>query len=256
MTSVVYVLPWRAFSYSSPFVRFAVRHKESVSVWAAIALFTSGAIPSAARAQGGIAARYPGDAGIENDPDVILADGFEAYTSPNELLGKWSEIQGALQIATGASDVYSGSKSLQLTLPISSTGTGQSVHKVFASGKTQLYIRAYFKYAADYYMRGSNHNGLGIQGNYPPGGAGTKPPTDGRGFFLSLLQNNIETQPRPGETEPGYSNIYAYWPKQRSNYGDHFYPNGTVVPPGADGNNGDWLTYPAQYQDFTVHTQD
>jgi hypothetical protein len=33
----------------------------------------------------GIASRYPGDVGIENDPEVILADGFETYTDPSQL---------------------------------------------------------------------------------------------------------------------------------------------------------------------------
>jgi hypothetical protein len=30
------------------------------------------------RGQGGLAAKYPGDAGIANDPDVLFADNFES----------------------------------------------------------------------------------------------------------------------------------------------------------------------------------
>ena len=39
----------------------------------------------------GIASRYPNDVGIENDPDVILFDGFETYTSPSQLFTKWDQ---------------------------------------------------------------------------------------------------------------------------------------------------------------------
>ena len=66
-----------------------------------------------------------------------------------------------------------------------------------------------------------------------------------------MLQNNIEGTALPGETNPGYWHIYAYWPKQRSAYGDHWYPDGTVKPfAPALGNRGDWLAYPNQYPDF------
>ena len=33
----------------------------------------------------GIASRYPNDVGIQNDPDVLLYDGFESYSHPEEL---------------------------------------------------------------------------------------------------------------------------------------------------------------------------
>ena len=77
------------------------------------------------------------------------------------------------------------------------------------------------------------------------------PPADGTGFFLFLLQNNIEGNLRPGEAVPGYSHIYAYWPRQRSAFGDHWYPDGIVKPYASDiGNQGEWLAFPSQYPDF------
>jgi hypothetical protein len=77
------------------------------------------------------------------------------------------------------------------------------------------------------------------------------PPADGTGFFLFLLQNNIEGNLRPGEAVPGYSHVYAYWPKQRSAFGDHWYPDGRVKPYDSDiGNQGEWLAFPSQYPDF------
>ena len=75
----------------------------------------------------GIASRYPNDVGIENDPAVILADGFESYTSPSQLttLGPWDAAgrQENLRIATEPGNYVGGHKSLEMKLPISQTET-------------------------------------------------------------------------------------------------------------------------------------
>jgi hypothetical protein len=69
--------------------------------------------------------------------------------------------------------------------------------------------------------------------------------------FSFLCKNNVLGTPLPGETAPGYSHIYAYWPKQRSSFGDHWYPDGMVKPySNTIGAEGDWLAYPNQYPDF------
>ena len=74
---------------------------------------------------GGIASRYPNDVGIENDPDVILFDGFESYTSPSQLRPKWDQAgpQANLRIATEPGNYVGGHKSLEMTLPISQRET-------------------------------------------------------------------------------------------------------------------------------------
>src|SRR5215471_1307405 len=68
----------------------------------------------------GIASRYPNDVGIENDPDVILADGFESYTSPSQLTQKWDVVGGVsrMRIATEAGNFFAGHKSLEMQLPV------------------------------------------------------------------------------------------------------------------------------------------
>jgi hypothetical protein len=57
-----------------------------------------GASDAAPDGGGGIAARHPGDVGIENDPDVIFADGFETYTQAPDLAQKWDNFFQASQI--------------------------------------------------------------------------------------------------------------------------------------------------------------
>jgi hypothetical protein len=60
-----------------------------------------------------------------------------------------------------------------------------------------------------------------------------------------------KNKPRTGESVPGFSHVYAYWPKQRSTFGDYWYPDATVVPSSSTtGNKGEWLAFPAQYPDF------
>ena len=52
----------------------------------------------------GIASRYPNDVGIENDPDVILFDGFEKYSVPSQGLkrngGLWDSMNSLMASAT------------------------------------------------------------------------------------------------------------------------------------------------------------
>jgi hypothetical protein len=204
-----------------------------------------------AGADSGIAARYPGDKNIGNDPAVIFADDFESYTSPNELRNKWDNVYQLqnIRLATEAGNFFAGSKALEFSLPITATEVANSLGKDFSPGYDTLFLRAYTKFDPGYMVNGSNHNGLRLSANYP--GPGIMPPADGTGFFLFLLQNNILGNFRPGEAVPGYSHVYAYWPKQRSNFGDHWYPDGMVTPYSSNiGNKGEWLAFPSQYPDF------
>jgi hypothetical protein len=50
-----------------------------------------------------------------------------------------------------------------------------------------------------------------------------------------------------------HDHVYVYWPKQRSLWGDLWYPDGYVLPySNTIGNKGDWLAYPNQYPNFKV----
>jgi hypothetical protein len=63
----------------------------------------------------GIASRYPNDVGIENDPAVIVADGFESYTSPSELTAKWTPAWKIyMRIASEPGNYVGGHKSLEM----------------------------------------------------------------------------------------------------------------------------------------------
>jgi hypothetical protein len=66
------------------------------------------------------------------------------------------------------------------------------------------------------------HNGITIEANYQ--GPGRIP--NGTDFFFFSLENSVYYR----EAQPGYSHIYAYHPEQRSQWGDHWFPDGKVLP--------------------------
>jgi hypothetical protein len=202
-----------------------------------------------ASAQVGIASHYPGDRGINYDADVLFADDFESYTSPAQLTSKWSGAgpQQNLRIATEPGNYYADGKALEMKLPISSSEVLDHCYKVINPAQNVIFFRAYTKFDDNFSITTSSHNGLRVSARYP-GGAGVAPPQDGSGWFMFSLQNNKArgTRHYPNELQPGYGQIYAYWPKQRDNYGDHWFSDGWVRP----GGNGLWLLSPVQYPDF------
>jgi len=100
---------------------------------------------------GPLADRYPGDAGIEKDPAVLFAEGFEgealpqaAYAQPGGFydLNGWPAL---LRVAAGAA---AGAKCLELVHPANATSP-QWLHRRFA-GSDAVYVRFYGKFAADW----------------------------------------------------------------------------------------------------------
>jgi hypothetical protein len=202
-------------------------------------------------AQIGIASRYPNDKGIGSDPDVLLADDFESYTSTSQLEPKWTQAAGIarLRIATESGHYFAGGKGLEMKLPISTAETACGLVKNISPTVDTLFVRVYEKWDTTYHATGSNHNGILMSAKYPGPGTGT--PADGTGWFLFQLDD--DNAGRAGETDPGFDHVYVYWPKQRSLWGDLWYPDGYVLPySNTIGNKGDWLAYPDQYPDFKL----
>jgi hypothetical protein len=91
-----------------------------------------------------------------------------------------------------------------------------------------LYLRYYSRYGPDFDIWGSSHNGGGISSHYFVDGAATPGiPADGTNKFLIEVEawRGEEVEPTPGQL-----NVYIYHPEQRSQWGDHFFPDGTVLP--------------------------
>jgi len=197
---------------------------------------------------GGIASRYPNDVGIENDPNVILADGFERYTDPSQLTQTWDNAGplSRLRIATEPGNFFAGRKALEMRLNISSIEQNDQIVKYPVPEEKVLFIRAYEKFDLGF-NAGNGHNGLKMTGTgtQPTGQPCVKALQNGAGKFVFLLQNSFLH--KGGENEPGYSHIYSYWPFQKSDCGDHWYSDGQV-----DYSWGLWILYPFQYPDFVA----
>lgn len=178
----------------------------------------------------GIASKYPGDTGIEGDPDVLFADDFESHTQPSDLEKKWDAVyqMSEIRLATEPQNIYAGKQALEFTVPQQNNELSNAVDKMLGTERDVLHLRYYSKFQPPYDVVGSSHNGSSISAHYFINGQATPGiPADGQNKFLVNLENwrgDAQTQ------SPGFLNVYVYHPEQRSQWGDHFFPTGTVLP--------------------------
>lgn len=182
----------------------------------------------------GIAADYPLDMGIEAHPDVIFADDYESYTQASELSQRWDAVYqtSQIRITTTADNVYAGDQALELEVPQQTGELSNATDKILTAELDVLFLRYYSKFEPPYDVVGSSHNGAMISAHYFNSGMATPGvPADGTNKFLANLEN---WRGEASKTSPGDLNIYIYHPEQRSQWGDHFFPTGTVLPNSSD----------------------
>jgi len=175
----------------------------------------------------GIAAKYPGDAGIERDPAVLLRDDFES----GNLRAKWDVVfhEATLRLSEEPENVNGGRKALELTFPQRSDAVGNGVMKRLKDEREILFLRFYTKYekGLDVTGAGSFHNGGSISAHYHVDGRSTPGRrADGRNKFLVSYEATVHSK----APSPGHLMAYVYHPEQRDDYGDIFFPSGRVMP--------------------------
>jgi hypothetical protein len=176
----------------------------------------------------GIAASYPGDEGIEGDSSVVFADDFESYADASALNGRWDAVYHEVRIATEADGVWGGSQALEFTNPMQSEELSNTVAKTLSPELDVIFLRYYSRFESPFDVTGSSHNGGGVSAHYYIDGMATPGiPADGTNKFLVALENWRGEASTPS---PGNLNVYIYHPEQRSMWGDHFFPTGTVLP--------------------------
>lgn len=182
----------------------------------------------------GIAAKYPGDLGIEEDPAVVFADGFEEIEDATMATGvqeqkgkKWDSAFGTVVITQEPENVHSGSKAVEITHK--QPGNHNAV-KRFKEGFDTLYLRYYMKYAKEF--PGCHHTGMCIMAGAPGvtigSSIGVRP--DGRNHFVALL-DTMPPWTRWSDRRPGKMDIYCYHMDQGRKWGDLLFPSGEVYPP-------------------------
>lgn len=178
----------------------------------------------------GIASEHPGDVGIASDPDVLFAEDFEAHSVVGDLDRKWDHVfqRQHTRIATEPGNFNGGEKALEFTVPQRDAELSNAVAKTLSPARDALFLRYYSKFDTPFDVVGSSHNGSSISAQYFPGGQATPGvPADGTNKFLANLEN---WRGDPSTPSPGELNVYIYHPAQRSQWGDHFFPSGRVLP--------------------------
>lgn len=190
-----------------------------------------GVVPDALpEGDNGIAAKHPNDVGIESDPCAIFADGFEDYSVATDLSKRWdnSYQNNRIRFAPEPGNFYAGLKALEFTVPQMNAELSNGVDKIVKPERDLLFLRYYAKFMGPYDVVGSSHNGSMISAHYFNGNMATPGvPANGTNKFLAGYEDWRGDVMTPS---PGPLNIYIYHPEQRTNYGDHFFPTGLVMP--------------------------
>jgi hypothetical protein len=191
-----------------------------------------------------IACRYPGDVGIDKDPDVVWTENFEEGTVAALLARYEDKKPDGLALDGDVPPNSSGNASGKLT----ASGAGPNAVDFFknlAPGYEELFVRYYAKYQAGVEW---HHTGVWLAGynpasNWPNPQAGLKPNGDDR-FHVALEPVEQGATPR--------MDFYNYWMKMHSwmaePSGDTaYYGNSLVHDPG--------LVAKEAWQCFEIHVK-
>jgi len=187
-------------------------------------------IPPLPEGNTGIASHYPGDLGIGSDGAVIFFDDFEGYTDPSGLPANWTAgVYWYVTLTTEPANVYAGRQALELKIPQQTAEVGSGVNRKVSPELDLLFLRWYAKIETNFDKIGSSHNGGGISSHYEDANGNATPgvPADGTNKYLITYEC---WRGDAATASPGQLNIYIYWPLQRSQWGDHIFPDGTIMP--------------------------
>ncbi len=90
----------------------------------------------------GLAARYPGDRGIADDPAVLFADDFESGD-----MKRWDETRG--QVLVTEERPHSGRRCVRMEMH-RGRNTGGDAIKWFLPGADAVHVRFYVRFSPDY----------------------------------------------------------------------------------------------------------
>ncbi len=186
----------------------------------------------------GIASKYPGDAGIQNDPNVIFAEMFEA-SNVGAVTANWTDNEGAAQMALQP-DKPSGSpgnNSVRFTT-VGGTVDAVYLYKRLNPGiNDSLFLRYYVKYNTNgtFHHTGGGLGGYNPPSNWPIGTAGLKPTGSDR-FKIYVEPLDISTPNTNGRMD-----YYAYWMGMRGNpVPNTYYGNSFINSPSVSISLSNW----------------
>lgn len=180
----------------------------------------------------GLAAKYPGDVGIEKDRAVVFAENFEEGTL-EELVQRWTDASNkggkVITISANVSPASAGRWSLQMTAT-REQNTGGHLFKVISPGQDRLFVRFYTRFAPDC---GFCHHFVRIRAMidplpYPLGQISKQPSHRWCGTDIEPLRVSQFGGLAVPTSPPGMWALSSYWPEMRSwqgSGGTSFYPD-------------------------------
>jgi hypothetical protein len=179
---------------------------------------------SSGDAEEGLARKYRGDEGIQNDPSVVFAESFEEGTL-DQIAKRWGEAsdQGkeVLRFSQETPKGARGQRSLEMTA-ILGENHGGHLYTRLAKGLDKAYARFYVRFAEDapYIHHFVTLGGYNPPTGYPQGGAGEKPRGNER-FTVGIEPYGNYGRFAP----PGAWNFYAYWMDMKGSADGKFWGN-------------------------------
>lgn len=181
----------------------------------------------------GLAAKYAGDAGLAEDPSVIIIEDFEggslaalaeARSTKTTTGARWTSIAGAkgqdktLAIVSDPARVHSGNYALKVLVTEASRESGNLFTRL-KPGHDRLFGRFYIKFDKDYPYE--SHTGLSLKATtetvpWPMGKAGIVP----RG--VNRFGGMLEPEPGDWKSPPGFWCFYIYWHEMKGRWGNVF----------------------------------
>lgn len=172
----------------------------------------------------GLAASYPGDRGIGQDPAVLFVEDFEV-SDLQELGKRWEDISNkagqVLSLSNDVPPISSGSRSLQVTAFLGRNTGGHLYRRLRPVDR--VFVRFYVKFAQDcpYIHHFVHIGGYNPPTAYPQGGAGLRPEGHER------VTIGIEPYGDYGRYQPpGIWNFYCYWPEMKISADGRYWGNG------------------------------
>ena len=153
----------------------------------------------------GLAARYPGDVGIEQAPEVVFADGFEGIEDDAIVTGsaeqkgkKWDSAWRTVRVTREPENVHSGTKAVEIR---HEEPTSHGVEKEFKEGFDSLHVRYYMKFHKEF--PGCHHTGILMWARAPDvtlgSGSAPSPRQDKDGRTTAALEAFVRPSARPVE---------------------------------------------------------
>jgi len=170
----------------------------------------------------GLAAKYPGDLGIADDPMVIFADGFESGD-----ISAWNggarNAPTPVQVIADRRNVHSGGYALQSNFVTGKSQAG-SVSHAFLPGYDEIYGRWYVKFSQNFVVENDLHHQR-FQGRRSRGermwvSAGKRPRGDDA--FSAGVDAYTRWKRYPGA---GYFHFYSYFPTMEAGWQGKYWGN-------------------------------